>query len=288
MTNKTANKLTFSKMHGCGNDFIMLDGINHQLPANLGELAIRLCNRHFGIGADGIITLTPAEGYDFRMTLYQSDGSQAEMCGNGARCAALFAARLNIAQAGELKMLTPAGLICPTLLSADDEKTTGTVRVDMGLPHLTPEEIPCTLPGDQILDCPVEVLDRQFKFSAVSMGNPHAIIFLDTNPEDFPVTTYGPLLEKHPIFPAKTNVEFVQVQDEHNIRMRVWERGAGETLACGTGACATAVAAILTGRAQSPVNIHLDGGTLQITWQPGESVFMTGPATLSFDGEVAL
>lgn len=287
MTNDN-HKLTFSKMHGCGNDFIMLDGFNQQLPANLNDLAIRLCNRHFGIGADGIITLTPAEDYDFRMTLYQPDGSQAEMCGNGARCAALFAARLGIAQAGELKMLTPAGLIRPTLLSADDGKTTGTVQVDMGLPHLKPEEIPCTLAGDRLLDCPVEVLGQQFNFSAVSMGNPHAVIFIDTDPKDFAVATYGPLLEKHPIFPAKANIEFARVLDKHNIRMRVWERGAGETLACGTGACATAVAAILTGRAESPVNLHLDGGTLQICWQPQQSVFMTGPAALSFGGEVLL
>lgn len=281
--NKT---LKFAKMHGCGNDFIMLNGFDQELPADMGALAERLCNRNFAIGADGIIALSPAEGYDFQMHLYQPDGSEAEMCGNGARCAALFAIREGIADKAELNMLTLAGLIRPTVLQA--EEAHGTVRVDMGAPRLNAAAIPCKLGGDTVLEQTVEVLGRDFQFSAVSMGNPHAVIFLDIDPADFPISKYGPLLEKHEIFPAKANIEFARLIDEHTIKMRVWERGVGETLACGTGACATAVAAVLTKRAQAPVTICLKGGELTIDWQEGGSVYMTGPAELSYLGEVTL
>lgn len=278
--------LKFAKMNGCGNDFIMLNGFTQELPADMGALAERLCSRNFAVGADGVITLTPANGYDFQMHLYQPDGSEAEMCGNGARCAALFARREGISANDELQMLTLAGLIRPAILQAEDAH--GLVRVDMGAPRLNAAAIPCKLGGDTVLEQPVEVSGRDFQFSAVSMGNPHAVIFLEVDPAGFPLTTYGPLLEKHEIFPAKANIEFAQIIDRHTIKMRVWERGVGETLACGTGACATAVAAILTGRAEAPVTIRLKGGDLIIDWQQGGSVFMTGPAELSFSGEVAL
>lgn len=278
--------LKFCKMHGCGNDFILVNGFAESLPADRGQLAERLCDRHFGIGADGLITLEPEAGYDFRMHIYQPDGSEAEMCGNGVRCAALFANWQGICQAAELNIATLAGLIRPTILAAGE--TSGLVRVDMGEPRLAARAIPCTLPGETVLEQPVEVSGREFLLSAVSMGNPHAVIFLETPPEQFAVTTYGPLLERHEIFPAKTNVEFAQVLDAHTIKMRVWERGVGETLACGTGACACAVAAILTKRAEAPVAIKLAGGELKIDWQPGGPVFMTGPAEVSFYGEAAL
>lgn len=278
--------LKFCKMHGCGNDFIMVNGFCEQLPADRGSLAERLCNRHFGIGADGLITLEPEEGYDFRMHIYQPDGSEAEMCGNGSRCAALFARQQGICKADELNIATLAGLIRPAILEANE--TSGLVRVDMGAPRFAARNIPCTIPGDTVLEQPVEVSGREFRFSAVSMGNPHAVIFLDVPPQQFAVTTYGPLLEQHEIFPAKTNVEFAQVLDKHTINMRVWERGVGETLACGTGACACAAAAILTGRAEAPVTVKLTGGDLQIAWEQGDSMFMTGPAEVSFFGEVEL
>lgn len=278
--------LKFAKMHGCGNDFIMLNGFSQALPDNMGALAERLCDRHFGIGADGVIALYPAEGFDYQMRLFQPDGSEAEMCGNGTRCAALFARREGIATCDNLKMQTLAGTILPTVLAADEES--GTVRVDMGVPRLAAAAIPCKIGTDTVLNQTVEVSGRDFTFSAISMGNPHAVIFLDTDPESFPITTYGPLLERHEIFPAKANIEFAQIIDAHTIKMRVWERGVGQTLACGTGACATAVAAILTGLATSPVTVQLAGGELVIDWQQGESVFMTGPATLSFAGEFTL
>lgn len=276
----------FTKMHGCGNDFIMLNGFTQQLPDDMGALAERLCDRHFGIGADGVIALLPAADYDYQMRLFQPDGSEAEMCGNGTRCAALFARSEGIATADDLKMLTLAGTILPTVQEAT--ATCGTVRVDMGAPRLAAAAIPCRLGADTVLNQTVEVSGRDFTFSAVSMGNPHAVIFLDTDPETFPIAKYGPLLERHEIFPAKANIEFVQIIDAHTIKMRVWERGCGETLACGTGACATAVAAILTGRAASPVTIQLAGGELSIDWQQGGSVFMTGPAATSFAGEFTL
>lgn len=278
--------LKFTKMHGCGNDFIMLNGFNQDLPENMGELAEKLCDRHFGIGADGVIALLPAEGFDYQMRLFQPDGSEAEMCGNGTRCAALFARSEGIATRDDLQMLTLAGTIKPYVLSADD--AFATVRVDMGKPRLAAKEIPCLLGQDTVINQRVEISGREFTFSAVSMGNPHAVIFLDTDPESFPIGTYGPLLEKHEIFPAKANIEFAQVIDEHTIKMRVWERGVGQTLACGTGACATAVAAILTERATAPVTVKLAGGELKIDWQQGESVFMTGPAALSFCGELII
>lgn len=276
----------FTKMHGCGNDFIMLNGFTQALPDNMGALAERLCDRHFGIGADGVIALYPAEGYDYQMRLFQPDGSEAEMCGNGTRCAALFARREGIATGSDLKMLTLAGTILPTVLDCDEQS--GIVRVDMGAPRLTAAAIPCLRGADTVLNQSVEVSGREFTFSAVSMGNPHAVIFLDVDPEGFPIATYGPLLEKHEIFPAKANIEFAKVTDPHTIKMRVWERGVGQTLACGTGACATAVAAILTGRATAPVTVQLAGGELTIDWQEGDSVFMTGPAAISFSGEFTL
>lgn len=279
-------KYQFTKMHGCGNDFIMLNGFTQTLPDDMGALAERLCDRHFGIGADGVIALFPAEGYDYQMRLFQPDGSEAEMCGNGTRCAALFARREGIAVADDLRMLTLAGTILPTVLSADEQSAV--VRVDMGAPRLTAAAIPCLLGADTVLNQSVEVSGREFTFSAVSMGNPHAVIFLDVDPEGYPIATYGPLLEKHEIFPAKANIEFAKVIDPHTIKMRVWERGVGQTLACGTGACATAVAAILTGRATAPVTVQLAGGELTIDWHEGSSVFMTGPASISFSGEFSL
>ena len=278
--------LRFVKMHGCGNDFIMAEAFSGELPADMAAVAVRLCDRHFGIGADGVIALYPAEGYDFEMRLFQPDGSEAEMCGNGIRCAAVYALMCGITDKRELAVKTGAGLIRPTV--SEDGRL---VRVDMGKPRLAAEQIPCLLNnsgGDTVLEQPVTAAGREFAVSAVSMGNPHGVIFIDEPVADYPVAEYGPLLEVHRAFPAKANIEFAEVLDEKHIRVRVWERGVGETLACGTGACATAVAAMLTGRAAEEVEVILPGGTLQIGWRPGEAVFMTGPAACVFRGEVEL
>lgn len=283
MTNNIT--INFCKMHGCGNDFIMLNGFCQNLPQDMGQLAIRLCDRHFGIGADGILALYPTAAADFEMRLFQPDGSEAEMCGNGIRCAALFAKEQGIVSHNDLTVQTLAGLIKPTI--QPDGKL---VRVDMGQPRLAPAEIPCLIENNAapLLDQPLDILGREFKFCAVSMGNPHAVIFLESAPQNLALEKYGPLLEHNAIFPARANIEFAQVVDEHNIKVRVWERGVGETLACGTGACATAVAALLTDRAQSPVNIKLPGGTLQIEWQKALPVYMTGPAQAVYYGELKL
>lgn len=283
MTNNIT--LQFTKMHGCGNDFIMLNGFSQNLPQDMGRLAVQLCDRHFGIGADGILALYPTAAADFEMRLFQPDGSEAEMCGNGIRCAALFARQQQIVSHDDLTVQTLAGLIKPSISPNGAQ-----VRVDMGQPRLTPAEIPCLLENSagRLLNQPLEVQGREFKFCAVSMGNPHAVIFLDGAPQNMAVEKYGPLLEHNAIFPARANIEFAQVIDEHNIEVRVWERGVGETLACGTGACATAVAALLTERAASPVNIKLPGGSLQIEWQPGGSVYMSGPARTVYQGEITL
>lgn len=291
MTQNIGRRLDFCKMHGCGNDFIMLNGFSQGLPENMNRLAVMLCNRHFGIGADGIIVLCPAAGYDFQMRLFQPDGSEAEMCGNGIRCAALFAQAEGICQGPTMRVLTLAGEIRPQILASEaSEPGFGMVRVNMGRPRLLGAEVPCTLGQGQVLDEPVEVDGREFRLSAISMGNPHGVIFLDTAPESFPVGHFGPLLEHHPAFPARANIEFAQVIDPHTIKMRVWERGVGETLACGTGACACAVAAILTKRAESEVKICLSEGVLRIAWagQPEDPVYMTGPAEVSFGGSVNL
>ncbi|WP_287129974.1 diaminopimelate epimerase [Candidatus Cyanaurora vandensis] len=273
--------IPFVKYHGLGNDFVLIDN-RHQprlvlTPAQVSQV----CDRHQGIGADGIIFLktapTPAESA--AIVILNSDGSEAQMCGNGVRCLAHFMQDLKIpTQGGNYPLWTGAGRI--TLqLQAD-----GTVTVDMGLPRLAAAQIPTTLSTEQVLEMPLEVADRTFIVTCVSMGNPHTIIFGET-PRDW--QQWGQRIEHHPYFPERTNVHFVQVIDEHTLNVQVWERGAGATLACGTGACAVLVAAILTGRAKSPARVHLPGGPLMISWT-GENVWMQGPATRVFAGSFDL
>jgi diaminopimelate epimerase len=284
--------MKFTKMHGAGNDFIMVNGFCEKLPANLPALSVKVCNRNFGIGGDGLIILMPAENTeaDYRMHIFNSDGSEAEMCGNGIRCAAVFAQEQRICQKLVHKVLTGAGIIIPAITEAPNAETAleGTwVRVDMGYPVLRGSEIPTAINKEVVLEEPVQVLGKSLKFSAVSMGNPHAVIFVDEL-NDYLVHTVGAVLEKHELFPAKTNVEFVRVIDENHVEMRVWERGCGETLACGTGSCSTVVAAVLTGRTAAKVAVKLLGGTLFIEYKKGDKVYMTGPATTVFYGEYAL
>lgn len=278
--------MRFTKMHGLGNDYVYLDGVNQDLSVyDLPELSRILSDRHFAVGGDGIILILPSETADFHMRILNSDGSEAEMCGNGVRCFAKFVYEHGLTAQTELTVETAAGLIKPSL-TVEKGKVTW-VRVDMGEPRLTRGLIPMTGEAEASAQGVVIALpDAQYSASCVSMGNPHCIIFVDEITDEM-VLGHGPLLEVHGLFPRKTNVEFVQVLSPSEVRMRVWERGAGETMACGTGACATSVAAILAGHTGRQVTVHLLGGDLKIEWAENNHIYMTGPATEAFNGEVA-
>ncbi|MHB8994617.1 MAG: diaminopimelate epimerase [Armatimonadota bacterium] len=278
--------MLFTKMHGLGNDYVYIDGVNQDLGLyDLPELSRILSDRHFAIGGDGIILILPSDSADFRMRILNSDGSEAEMCGNGVRCFAKYVYEHGLTDKTELAIETGAGIIKPSL-TVENGKVTW-VRVDMGEPRLTRGLIPMTgeaeAPAQGI---EIALPEATYTASCVSMGNPHCIIFVDEI-TDAMVLGHGPLLETHELFPRKTNVEFVQVLSPTEVRMRVWERGAGETMACGTGACATTVAAILAGHTGRQVTVHLLGGDLKIEWAENNHIYMTGPATEAFNGEVA-
>jgi diaminopimelate epimerase len=277
-------RLAFTKMHGAGNDFVVLDGIREALPSELGRLARRLSDRHFGIGADQVLVVRPSRTADFRMEIYNADGSQVEMCANGIRAFFKYLRDHGHTERDEIAVETLGGVVRPCWMGADR------VRVDMGRPILEPAKIPTRLgSGDgPVLNAPVEVLGQRVAVSAVSMGNPHAVIYVD-DVESAPVTTLGPALEHHAAFPNRVNVEFVCVIDRARVRQRTWERGTGETLACGSGACAVVVASILNGRVDRVVTVELRGGELEIAWPAAAgSVFMTGPAAEVFRGEIPL
>jgi diaminopimelate epimerase len=271
-------KTNFVKMHGLGNDFILIDCFGEAL-LNPSEHAKRLCQRGFGIGADQLLLLYPSEVADFKMVIYNADGSEAEMCGNGIRCLAKYIADKQIVIKKEYEIETKAGII-RTIIRED------LVEVDMGIPGLESDDIPVNLKG-RVVSHPLQIKDRAFDITCVSMGNPHCVTFLD-DLDGFPVATYGAELEKHPLFPMRTNVEFVNVLDDRNVQLRVWERGAGETLACGTGACATVVAAVLNGLTHKRVTVHLKGGDLDVLWGEDDRVYMTGPATRVYEGSIEL
>jgi len=278
--------MRFSKMHGLGNDYIYIDGIGQDLsPYDLPELSRLLSERHFGIGSDGLILILPSSQADFRMRTFNSDGSEAEMCGNAMRCFAKYVFEHGLTEKTELTVETGAGLIRPRLDVGEGKVRS--VRVDMGEPRLTRGEIPMT--GDAAAPAQgVEVPLPECKYTAtcVSMGNPHCVIKVDEICDTM-VREHGPQIECHSLFPRKTNVEFAQVLNRSEVRMRVWERGAGETMACGTGACATTVAAILGGHCGRQVTVHLLGGDLQIEWSEADNhVYMTGPATEVCEGTV--
>lgn len=282
-------KLNFVKMEGLGNDFIFIDMLTEKPPIPLteSELAIRLCDRHFGIGADGIILVLPSASGDFGFRIINSDGSEAQMCGNGMRCFAKFLYEKGYTTKTEFTVETQAGTIIPRLILTPD-KSVEAVRVDMGKPILDTKTIPFISDNDQAISENLATESGPVKITTVSMGNPHAVLFVE-DAENAPVTTLGPKIECHPRFPEKTNVEFIEVISETELRMKVWERGAGVTLACGTGACAAAVAAILNEKTGRSVRIHLDGGALDIEWdQETGHLFKTGPATLVFEGTVEL
>ena len=275
--------IKFTKMHGLGNDYVYIDAIDQKIE-NESSLAKFVSNRHFGIGSDGLILICKSEIADFKMRMFNSDGSEAEMCGNGIRCVGKFVYDKGLTNKTTVKIETLAGI--KTLILNTKDGKVGTARVDMGEPILEAEKIPVISTEKTVKNLELEAENKKFKFTCVSMGNPHAITIVE-NTKEFDVEKYGKVLEIDNAFPKKANIEFAQIIDRQNINMRVWERGAGETLACGTGACATAVACNLNGLTDRKVNIELLGGTLNIEWNETDNhVYMTGPAVTVFDGEL--
>jgi diaminopimelate epimerase len=289
-------KITFTKMHGLGNDFILID-CRHVTLNNLPELSKTLCHRRFGVGADQMLLLLASQEADFMMRIFNADGGEVEMCGNGIRCLAKYIWDRNLSAKKILSVETPGGIIRP-------EKAGDLVKVDMGEPVFEPEKIPVKISqqstvssqqsnpplppfskGGQggIIDYPLRIEDREFRITCVSMGNPHAVIFVE-NLSKFPISYYGSLIENHPLFPKKTNVEFIEVLTPKEISMRVWERGSGETMACGTGASAAVVASNIKGLTEKEVTVHLLGGDLFIEWAGTNHIYMTGPAVEVFEG----
>lgn len=279
--------LKFTKMHGIGNDYVYLD-CTASCPGNLEDLARRMSDRHTGIGGDGLVLILPSEIADFKMRMFNADGSEGRMCGNASRCIGKYVYDRGLTDRENITLETLSGVKYLTLKVGRDGKVES-VTVDMGEPEFIPELIPVL--ADRNLGIPAEADNGEiFHINAVATGNPHGVIFVD-DLEAFGnrVHTAGSVLENHPMWPERANIEFAQVLSPTDIKMRVWERGSGETMACGTGACATAVAAAVTGRADREVTIHLLGGDLHIRWDEATNhIFMTGPATIVFDGEYYL
>ena len=273
--------IKFTKMQGLGNDYVYMDAI-HQKIENESSLAQFVSNRHFGIGSDGLILICKSDVADFKMRMFNSDGSEAEMCGNGIRCVGKFVYDKGLTDKTTVTVETLAGI--KTLELNTKEGKVETVKVDMGEPILSPKEIPVISDEEPVKNLMLEAEGRKFKFTCVSMGNPHAITEVEDTGK-FDVEKYGKVLEVDKAFPNKTNVEFIQIVDKNHVKMRVWERGAGETLACGTGACATAVACYLNGKTDKNVEVELLGGKLYIEWnEENNHIYMTGPAVTVFEG----
>lgn len=275
--------MKFTKMQGLGNDYVYVNCFEEKIE-NPSELAVKVSDRHFGIGSDGLILIRPSEVADFRMTMFNADGSESEMCGNGIRCVGKYVYDYGLTDKTEVSVETLAGIKYLKFLIKDGK--VDMVTVNMGEPILKPELVPVVGEGDAVIDSPIEVDGKEYKMTCVSMGNPHSVVFVD-DVDNFPLHEVGPLFEHHKAFPRRVNAEFCQVIDRTHAKMRVWERGTGETLACGTGTCATAVACILNGKTEDEVTITLLGGDLIIRWDREENViYMTGPARVVFDGEI--
>ena len=275
--------MRFVKMQGIGNDYVYVDCIRQPMPSDIASLATKISDRNFGVGGDGLILICPSDKADARMRMFNNDGSESEMCGNGVRCVAKFVYDHGIAKKTSLAIETGRGVLKLELETAGGK--CHQVRVDMGEPILIAENIPTTLLGTPPLEVPLVIDGVELKVTCVSMGNPHCITFVNEITNDM-VLGIGPKVEKHSAFPRRTNVEFVRVDNLGEITMRVWERGSGETLACGTGACAVAVAGVLTGRTNRSIIAHLRGGDLRLDWSKTDNhVFMTGPAVEVFQGE---
>lgn len=277
--------MKFTKMHGCGNDYVYVNCLEEKVDEP-EKVARFVSDRHFGVGSDGLILIHPSEQADFRMAMYNADGSQGEMCGNGIRCVAKYVYDYGLTDKTNLSIETLAG-IKELELTVEDGKVT-LVKVNMGRPELTPQKIPVSLGGERCVDEPLIVEGKEKRITAVSMGNPHAVLFVEDT-SALPLEKIGPYYEKHEAFPERINTEFVQILNRREINMRVWERGSGETLACGTGTCASVVACVLNGKTDTEVTVHLLGGDLQICYDlEANTVWMTGPATVVYDGVIDL
>jgi diaminopimelate epimerase len=273
--------MRFIKMHGIGNDYVYIDCFRETV-SEPEKLAIHVSDRHFGVGGDGLILIMPSDQADARMRIFNADGSEAQMCGNGIRCLAKYVYESGISRKPEIAVETLAGVLSLQLITANG--VVEQVKVDMGMPRLRRQDIPMRGGGDRVLGERLTAGDREFAVTCLSMGNPHCVIYVD-DVAQFPVTHYGPLLERHAQFPERTNVEWVERLNRREIRQRTWERGSGETLACGTGACAATVASVLNGKTDRTVTVHLLGGDLEIEWAADEHVYMTGPAVEVFRGD---
>jgi diaminopimelate epimerase len=275
--------MRFTKMHGIGNDYVYISTFDQEPPADPAQLAVAVSDRHFGIGGDGLILIMPSEGADARMRMFNADGTESEMCGNGVRCVAKYLYDHGIVPQKQVNIKTGRGI-----LTLDLEVVAGRVqrvKVDMGSPIFEPDRIPTLLTGSPPVLAPIDVDDRVLAVTAVSMGNPHAVVYVE-DVDGFPLQSLGPKLEQHKAFPRRVNVHVVQVLAPAEVKMRTWERGSGLTLACGTGACAVCVAGALTGRTERTIIAHLPGGDLELSWPDDRSsVCMTGPATEVFSGE---
>lgn len=278
--------MKFTKMQGCGNDYVYVNGMAEQLPKERKPEIVRfLSDRHFGIGGDGVIFINAAEEADFEMEMFNADGTRSEMCGNGIRCVAKFVYDKGLTQEKHISIVS-AGKVKYLDLTVNDNNLVETVKVNMGSPILVPEQIPAVFEGENVIDRPILVQGKEYRVTCVSMGNPHAVVFVD-NTDTLDLEKIGPDFEHHEVFPNRTNTEFVQVIDCNHVKMRVWERGTGETLACGTGCCATAVACVLNGYTDAEVEVEVLGGKIQICWdRENNLVYMTGPAATVFEGEI--
>ncbi len=278
--------MKFTKLHACGNVYIYVNLFEEQVE-NFSEMARKVADVHFGIGSDGLITIGPSEAADFAMRIFNADGSEAEMCGNGIRSVGKYVYDHGLTDCQEISVETKAGIKHLSLHVTEGK--VDTVCVDMGEPVFAPAEIPVVAEGDRVIDEPILVGDKEWRMTCVSMGNPHAVVLIDEDVNAFPLEVYGPLFENHVRFPKRVNTEFVELISRTEAKMRVWERGSAETWACGTGTCATVVALILKGLTEREVLVHLKGGDMTIRWdEESNHVFMTGPAVEICHGEFTL
>lgn len=275
--------MKFTKMQGLGNDYVYVNCFQEKIE-NPSELARKISDRHFGVGSDGLIMINPSDKADFEMEMYNADGSRGEMCGNGIRCVAKYVYDYGLTDKTSISVETLGGIKYLDLTVEDGKVKL--VKVDMGRPELEPSKVPVIAEGDRAVDAPIMVDGKEYRMTCISMGNPHAVVFVDCDVRELPLEEIGPKFENHERFPKRVNTEFVRVLDRHTAEMRVWERGSGETLACGTGACAVAAACALNGHTEDEVTVKLLGGDLHIRWdRENDTVYMTGPAEVVFDGE---
>ena len=280
--------MKFTKMHGCGNDYVYVNGFEEHIPdEKKSELAIRLSNRNFGIGSDGLIFINPGKIAEFEMEMYNADGSRSEMCGNGIRCVGKYIYDHGLSDKTQISVESAGAVKYLTLFKGEDGKIEK-VRVNMGSPILESKLVPVISDNEKVIDESINVCANEYKMTCVSMGNPHAVVFME-DVENLDIDAIGPYFENHERFPKRTNTEFVRIIDRNHVFMRVWERGTGETLACGTGCCATAVACVLNNLTDERVNVKVLGGNIEIEWDRKENVvYMTGPATVSFEGDIKI